>query len=85
MLTRSHLLFRGEVDEIIPRERWLEFDRMSAYFIRNGKADSCTDEEFRSIENEVIDGAADEINSAYAKMVLLKEEYTGREEGEWHY
>ena len=71
-----------KVDEIIPRERWLEFDRMSAYFIRNGKVDSCTDEEFKSIENEVIDGAADAINDAYARMVLLKEKYTDREEDE---
>ena len=71
-----------KLNVIIPRECWLEFDRMSAYFIRNGRVDSCTDEEFKSIENEVIDGAADEINSAYAEMVLLKEKYTGGEEDE---
>ena len=71
-----------KLNVIIPRECWLEFDRMSAYFIRNGRVDSCTDEEFKSIENEVIDGAADEINSAYAEMVLLKEKYTGGEENE---
>ena len=46
---------------------------MAAYFIRGGSVDSCLDKEFQSIENEVIDDAAEMINNDYDKMVYLKE------------
>ena len=42
--------------------------------------DSCTDDEFGAIENEVIDGASGDINEDFENMVLLKEKYMSVEE-----
>lgn len=68
----------GEVDErelnqIISKNKWLKFDRVNAIFVQNGKIKSCLDKEFKSIENEVIDGASEQINEDYDKMLMLKE------------
>lgn len=35
----------------------------------------CVDREFQAIRNEVIDGASEDINDDYDKMVCLKEKY----------
>lgn len=75
----SGIVPADELNEIIPRDRWLEFQRMAAYFIQDGKVHSCTDDEFQSIEDEVIDGAAADINTAFEKMILLKEKYSEEE------
>ncbi len=57
--------------EIIHPYKWLAFERISAYYVEHGVIESCMDEEFEAINNEIIDGASDEINSDYAKMVEL--------------
>ena len=49
------------------------FDKVNAIFVQNGKIKSCLDKEFKSIENEVIDGASEQINEDYDKMLMLKE------------
>ena len=51
-----------------------------ASVLEGGKVNSCMDMEFKSIENEVIDGASEDINSIYDKMVMLKKRYSKREE-----
>ena len=51
---------------------WLNFDKVNAIFVQNGKIKSCLDKEFKSIENEVIDGASEQINEDYDKMLELK-------------
>ena len=65
-----------KLEQIIPSQRWLGFDNLAAFYICGGKMEECMDREFRSIENEVIDGASSDINEDYSKMVLLKEECT---------
>lgn len=40
---------------------------------------SCTDDEFGCIKNEIIDGASEDINRDYDKMVLLKEKFLSEE------
>ena len=67
----------GDVDEnklnqIVSKNKWLNFDRVNAIFVQNGKIKSCLDKEFKSIENEVIDGASEQINEDYDKMLVLK-------------
>ena len=37
-----------------------------------GVIQSCLDEDFEAINNEIIDGASDEINTDYEKMVELR-------------
>lgn len=63
-----------ELEKIISRNKWIRFESFAAYFVEDGHITSCTDEEFQSIENEVIDGASEDINSDYERMVLLKEQ-----------
>ncbi len=42
-----------------------------AYFVEKGKIESCFDEEYNLIKNEVIDGAAEEINMVFDKLIEL--------------
>lgn len=60
------------LDEIINSYKWLNFEKVSAYFVENGTIQSCLDGEFEAINNEIIDGASDDINTEYDKMVLLR-------------
>lgn len=69
----SKVVDYDKLEQIIPHRRWLPFSAVAAYFIRGGSVDSCLDKEFQSIENEVIDDAAEMINNDYDKMVYLKE------------
>lgn len=71
---------KQKLARIIPKNRWMSYEKMAAYYIEDGRVCSCTDEEFESIENEVIDGASADINEDYDKMVLLKEECMRRGE-----
>lgn len=66
-----------EVDQailgkIINPLKWLDFEKMSAYYVESGVIQSCLDEEFKAINNEIIDSASDEINSDYEKMADLR-------------
>lgn len=62
----------NKLKEIIHPYKWLEFRKIAAYFVEHGEMQSCLDEEFEAINNEIIDGASDEINSDYDEMISLK-------------
>lgn len=66
-------VYQKDLEKIISRSKWLDFKDLSAFFICDGSVAECVDREFESIENEIIDGAAEEINADYEKMILLKE------------
>ena len=76
----SKLVDRQKLNAIISQNKWIPFSSMSAFFVQNGFADACVDEEFEAITNEVIDGASEDVNNDYEKMVLLKEEALDKEE-----
>lgn len=61
-----------KLKKIIHSFKWLDFEKVSAYYVECGAIQSCLDEEFEAISNEIIDGASDEINSDYEKMLQLK-------------
>lgn len=63
-----------KLEKIIEKNKWLKFSDISAYYIECGNVIYCMDDEFESIENEVIDGASDKINKDYDQMLILKEE-----------
>lgn len=71
----SGIVDQTELGKIVSRDKWLDFDRMSAYFVNHGHVVPCTDHGFGEIEHEVIDGASEDINRDYERMVLLKEKY----------
>ncbi len=60
-----------ELGKVIDPLKWLDFQKMSAYYVQDGKMDSCTDDEFEAINNDIIDGASETINTDYEKMVDL--------------
>lgn len=60
------------LEEIIDSYKWLDFKKMSAYYVERGDIQTCSDDEFEAINNEIIDGASEEINADYEKMVELK-------------
>lgn len=68
----SKVVDTNKLKEVIHPYKWLEFSKMSAYFVEQGMIQSCLDKEDEVINNEVIDGASDEINMDYDKMVFLK-------------
>lgn len=65
---------REKLERIIEKNRWIAFSDIAAYYMEQGKMQYCMDNEFESIENEIIDGASDHINDDYSRMLLLKEE-----------
>ena len=66
---------QSKLEKIISRNKWMKFYALSQSYIKDGEIISCSDQEFQSIENEVIDGASEDINRDFEKMVLLKEMY----------
>ena len=61
----------GILGKIINPLKWLDFEKLSAYYVESGVIQSCLDEEFEAINNEIIDGASDQINNDYEKMADL--------------
>lgn len=61
-----------ELEEIVPPNQRIAFADLSAFFIQDGYAEECVDREFGAISNEVIDGASEDINRDYDRMVCLK-------------
>lgn len=79
--TINNLLYANKISKEVDNEvlkevihfyKWLDFEKVSAYYVECGVMQSCLDEEFKAINNEIIDGASDEINTDYDKMVLLR-------------
>lgn len=62
----------SSLGKIINPLKWLNFEILSAYYVELGVMKSCLDEDFEAIDNEIIDGASDEINTDYDKMVNLR-------------
>lgn len=62
---------RAQLDEAVNKEERIAFDSMAAYFFDGGKCTSCTDDEFMSIKNEVIDGASVAINEEFDAMLQM--------------
>ena len=62
----------NKLGEIIHPYKWLDFKKISAYHIECGIQKSCLDADFEAIDNAVIDGASEEINNDYERMVELK-------------
>lgn len=76
----SRIVDKTELDKIIPKDTWIRFSKLSAFFVKDGQVISCTDDEFESIENEIIDEASADINRDFEQMVLLKEKCFVKEE-----
>lgn len=63
---------KKQLNDIIEKEKWIEFEKLSAYFVGYGECNSCMDFDYQEIKNDVIDGASKDINDDFDKMVELE-------------
>ena len=71
---------QGVLGDIMPPSKWLDFKNLAAYYVDAGSIHSCLDDEFESIQNEIIDGASEDINTDFEKMADLR--YASEQGGE---
>lgn len=65
----SEKLDKKAIEAIVASEYQIHL--CDAYFVEKGKIESCFDAEYNLIKNEVIDGAAEEINIVFDKLIEL--------------
>lgn len=79
--TINNLLYAGQISKcvdqkkltkIIHPNKWLFIENLAAYHVQAGEPVSCLDVDFGAIDNLVIDGASDEINKDFERMVALQ-------------
>ena len=62
----------NELLKIVNENKRIDFSKFSAYFLHESVVESCLDDEFRSIKNEIIDGASEDINNEFTDMIHLE-------------
>ncbi len=60
---------KEEINKIIKKEFWINYNNFSSYFLKNGICENCIDEDVRCIKNEVIDEASNIINEEFDMLV----------------
>lgn len=70
--TISNQVNMQKLNEIIHHKCWMDYNNFVAYYMSQGRLNQCMDEELFQIKNDVIDGASEEINTDYDRMLRLK-------------
>lgn len=73
-ISKEKSVLKHEIEKIISANIWIDFCNFAAYFLENGKSEECIDKEINGIKNEVIDGASEDINIDFDKMVALEDD-----------
>ena len=60
-----------KVEKIIPKDLWINYNKISAYFIENGEAIDMMDNETHLINTEYIDRASEILNDDFEKLLEL--------------
>lgn len=69
----EHPDLKEEINAIVSEDRWIDYDDISVYEVRNdGKVYSIKNEEFRSIDTNAIDGVSDIISEEFDKLTELR-------------
>jgi AAA15 family ATPase/GTPase len=63
-----------KVEKIIRKEKWIDFDDISVFFIENGQLKDIKNYENQLIEAEPIDAVSNEISSEFEKLLDLDDE-----------
>ncbi len=66
--------YAEQVSKLIPRETWLAYEDIGAYFVAEGTIRSIMDDELKQIKAEEIDSASDLINQTYDHLLNLDHE-----------
>jgi len=61
-----------EVSTLVPRDEWIDPQRVSAYYVENGEVSSIMDEELRHIDANRIDAASDMTNALHGELLDIK-------------
>ena len=56
---------------IVDEDVWLDYQKLSAWIMKNGTIEDCREAELEAIKNEVIDGASEDINEEFEQMAAL--------------
>mgnify|MGYP000629896933 CR=1 FL=1 len=62
----------SQLSRIISKNKWLNYDKVNAIFVQNGKINPVLMKSSSLLKNEVIDGVSEQINEDYDKMLELK-------------
>lgn len=62
----------AKVEEIVPKSHWVDFDRVSCYYFKDGKCLSTLDKEYRSIGPSSIDDASINIGKTYDELLEIE-------------
>ena len=66
--------YAEQVSQLIPREAWLAYEDIGAYFVADGNMRSIMDDDLKQIKAEEIDSASDLINQTYDQLLDLDHE-----------
>lgn len=67
---KPHL--KDEVAKLVPEQRWLDFNRVSAYYVADGTARSILDNEMKSIGANKIDDVSENLGSTFDQLLNLR-------------
>lgn len=62
---------KNEAAKIIPPSLWIDYGKFSAWFVKGGRIEDCTDHDMKQIRNEIIDGISDVINDEYDSLLEI--------------
>lgn len=65
---------KEEVEHIISKDKWIKYEEVSAYQLKDGKALPLLDEEYKNLDVNVIDEASDFISEQVDKLISIRYE-----------
>jgi Uncharacterized conserved protein len=63
-----------EVSVIIDKSMWIDFHKVSGWFVEQGLVEQMEDESLRMLKAELIDSASEIVNEEYDKLFMLESE-----------
>lgn len=78
--TMNNLLFANRIpaenidkaNKLIPQKVWIDYNRLSAWFVSDGTVEECLDPELQLIQNEKIDGISQVINQEFDSLLEMQ-------------
>lgn len=64
----------AEIEAVVPRCLWLNFENLGAYYLSEGKVKSIASSEYNDIDHDVIDGVSGVLNETYEKLMDIARE-----------
>ena len=63
-----------EIEEIIEKDKWIDFEDVSAYEVKDGKVVSLLDEEYKGINVSAIDEVSDRLSEDVDRLISIRYE-----------